>query len=198
VIRRKAMRKIITLALLILILPAMPAYALSELADDFLLECRQLDRPFPPEDWSDEDIRLASHEVLDYYEDTGEEEWAVYFCIVALGHTRVEGDVSRILDYEDTWTEAVIEALRGFPSPDAIECLLRQSVAERATFREQAYKGLGEIDFDELEEPDEWRETVIEGLLEARELEEYEPLIELIDETIESIELKTSGTEEEE
>lgn len=177
--------------LILLITPARPAWALSDLAEDFIFWARQPDISFPPEDWSDEDVRDGALEVLDAFENGESEDWTVHFCLIALGHTRNPEDVPRILNYEDTMTGAVLRSIRGFPAPDAIECMIRQLTAERASFRELAIKALRDVEYDLLDEPDVWRDAAVEALETSREVEEHEPLAELMDEAIEIIRTAT-------
>ncbi len=178
---------------LAIVLAPMPAAAYTEPAEDFLQACRQPDTPFPPEDWSHEEIRDAALEVLDAFENDEEEGWVVHFCLVALGHAGFSEDLPRILAYEDTMTATVLRSLSGYPSAEAVECLLRHITSERASFRDRAIRGLMEIDFDELDDSEEWREKVSDELAVAREAEAVELLVELIDEALSVIE---SATEE--
>ena len=69
--REEKMRKIIITMLfanLLLGLTAIPGFALSSLAEDFLKSCTALDAPFPPKGWERGELRSASREVLDAIE----------------------------------------------------------------------------------------------------------------------------------
>jgi hypothetical protein len=184
--------KILIAIFIILMLPT-PSAAYSDLADDFLLQCRQLDRTFPPDDWSDEDLRTAALEVLDIYEADGSNDWAVYFCLVTLGHTRNPDDVVRILNYEETRPEVVLRSLAGFPDPVAVECMLRWLESDDPFYRELAVRGIGDIDLSELNEADEWHSQLTESLNNAWENEEFEDIAELIEEAIQLLELQITA-----
>ena len=192
------MKTKILIAIFIILMLPMPSAAYSDLADDFLLQCRQLDITFPPEDWSDEDLRTAALEVLDTYEADGSNDWAVYFCLKTLGYTRNPEDVPRILNYKETMPEVVLQSLAGFPDPVAVECMLRWIESDDPLYRELAVRGIGAIDLGELNEAvgtdsiDEWCNRLTESLRNARESEEFEAIAELIEETIESLELQIS------
>lgn len=194
--REEIMKKIAILTLIwFLLIPSNPAIALSDLANDFLIQCRQLDIAFPPDDWSDEDLRDAALEVLDNFEANDEYGWAVFSCLTALGHARNPDDIPRMLAYEDSMTDALLRALRGFPAPDAIDCMLRWIDTEKPGLRELSIKAIAEIDFDELDDPDYWLDMVIDELLAARENESVEVFVELIDEIV--TELESGLTESE-
>jgi hypothetical protein len=171
----------------ILILSAGPAQAYSDLANRFILACRQYDTVFPPENWSNEDIRSAALEVLDGFESDGTNSWAVTFCLQALGHTRNQDDISRILVYEDRMTGSVLRALAGFPSPDAIECMIRNLDADRTSFRELAVTGLSSIDFNELDDSCGWVGKVLDALNQRRNIEPEPELVRLIEDAITGI-----------
>jgi len=49
--------------------------------------------------------------------------------------------------------------------------------------------GIGKIDFNQLDDPDEWREKAMEELIDARANEPFEPYLELIDEVVSKIKL---------
>ena len=182
------MKKILTISILLsLALIANPAFAYSQLAEDFLTISLQTDAPFPPEHWAIEDLHAAATEVLDAYESDDGEESAVYYCLIALGHAAYPEDIHRILEYEESMTGTVLWSLRGFSVPEAVECMLRWAGTETSE-RELAYQGLGTIDYNQLDEPDEWRERVTDQLLELRESESIDWLIEEIDETLAEIE----------
>ena len=178
-----------------LLIPSNPAIALSDLANDFLIQCRQLDTTFPPDGWSDGDIRLAALEVLDNFEENDEYGWAVYSCLTALGHARNPDDIPRMLAYEDSMTGTLLRALRGFPAPDAIDCMLRWIDTEKPGLRELSIKAIAEIDFDMLDDPDFWRELVIDELLTARESETVEVFVDLIDVILTELESGLAGSE---
>ncbi|MFH1677150.1 MAG: hypothetical protein ABIC40_09010 [bacterium] len=179
--------KHITLFLLaiVLMLPVKAAIAYSDLADDFLLIC-STDAPFPPENWSKGDLRAAALEVLDGIETGGNDRWPLYYCLITLGYGQNPDDVQRILAYEEDMPSTVLRSLRGFPDPDAIECMLKWAASDRYQ-RELAFRGLGEIDFDLLEDGDEWRDKVISELLIVRKAESNSRVIESIDEAITQI-----------
>jgi len=183
--------KILITIFIITMLP-LPSAAYSDLADDFLLQCRQLDTTFPPEDWSDEDLRTAALEILDTYEADGSNDWAVYFCLKTLGYTRNPEDIPRILNYEETMPEVVLQSLAGFPDPVAVECMLRWIESDDPLYRELAIRGIADIDLNSMDEPDVWRDRLVSALDNARESEEFDAIAELIEETIESLELQIS------
>lgn len=188
------MRKIILTAILIvMILPAPSALAYSDNADDFLLACRQFDTEFPPDDWSDDDLRSAALEVLNAYEAEGSDEWAVRFCLIALGHARNPDDVGLVLNYEETMPEVVLQAFAGFPDADAVECLLRWIDSDEPYYREHAIRGIGEIDVSEMDDPDGWRERLTEELREALDEEEIDAIAELLEETVQELESGSAG-----
>ena len=168
---------------------ASPVYALSDLAERFLRDATRTDVIFPPDDWSNKDLRDAALEVLDAYENGDGEDWTVYFCIVTLCHTQNEEDLHRVLAYEDKMTATVLRALRGWSAPEAIECFFRWLQSDGANFRELAIMGIGKIDFNQLDDPDEWREKAMEELIDARANEPFEPYLELIDEVVSKIKL---------
>ncbi len=178
-----------------LLIPSNPAIALSDLAKDFLIQCRQLDTIFPPDDFSDEDLRDAALEILDNFEENDEYGWAVFSCLTALGHVRNPDDIPRMLVYEDSMTGALLRALRGFPAPDAIDCMLRWIDTEKPGLRELSIKAIAEIDFDMLDDPDFWRELVLDELLTARESETVEVFVELLDEIVTELESALTGSE---
>lgn len=143
---------LLLISLAVFLMQPSPTSAGSERAQRFLLACQQLDRPFPPADWSDADLRAAALEVLNNYESTGSDQWAVYFCLQALGHTRVGEDVPRILKYGDSMTLEVLRALRGWPSTEAVEFMIEKLGSEQPASRELAVKGLREVDYSQLPE----------------------------------------------
>lgn len=174
---------IITTATVIMYFSLLPAYAYSTLAENFLRECRTTDAAFPPENWSVDDLRIAALEVLDDIELNGGDTWPVYFCLITLGYVQYPDDIERILAYEDDRPRTVLRALCGYPDPTAINTLLAWAATDTSE-RELAYIGLKEINYDLLDEPDEWREIVVNELNRIREFEEIPRLIEMLDETI--------------
>jgi hypothetical protein len=170
-----------------------PASAYTELAMRFLRVCRTYDHEFPPTDWTNEDLRSAALEVLNTFENEGKDSWAVGFCLVALGYVRNPEDLPRILNYEDRMPLKVLEAIKGFPAPDAVECMLRQVKAKRSTFREQAVKALEAVDFSQMEDSDQWRDRVIKELEEAKSVEKITQIAAVMDEAIKKI--KESGNQ---
>ncbi len=182
---------LIPLIALLAILYQPQAMAMSDLADEFIMQCRQPCIDFPPDGWSDENIRTASLEVLDAYESGTGEGWTVYFCLVALGHVGNPDDLDRILAYSDTMPFAVIRSLHGYSHPEAVEFLLDQLDTDSASTREQVLYAIGAVDFESMDDPDAMRQVVMEKLIDVRMLEEFEVLIELIDDLVVTLD---SGT----
>ena len=152
----------------------------SPLAEEFLLLSNQPDLSFPPEGWSDDNIRAAALEVLDIFETGLGEDWHVYYCLIALGRVKNPVDLDRILVYEETMPQTVIRAIHGFPDERAVECLLRWAKKD-IPVREVAFHGLAAIDYNLLDEPEEWRTKVTSELRTVRNGEILDWLQEDID-----------------
>jgi len=152
---------LITLAL------APSTFALSRLADDFLKACTALDSPWPPEKWSKDDLRSAALEVLDATENGSLDVWPRSFCLKALGYAQNPDDLPRILAYEERMNYTVLQSLKGFSHPDAIECLLKYLNNEKAPKRELAVKGLAAMDFTKLDKPETWKNKVKDAIQKA-------------------------------
>ncbi len=168
--------------------PISPAEDYSPLAKAFLRDCVRTDVPFPPQEWSSDDLRAAALEVLDVYENGFGEEWTVYFCLITLGYTMKPADLPRILAYEEIVFQTVLQALRGFAHPDAIEVLLKGLKDESAANREYALHSLMAINFRQLVYPEWWIQLVRRELIIARDNEEFDFLREEIIEAIEKLE----------
>jgi len=143
------------------------ASAMSSLANDFLKACRAVDSPWPPENWSKDDLRAASLEVLNAIEGGSYDRWPRDFCLKALGYVRNPDDLPRILAYKDTMNNCVLRSLKGFSHPDAIDFLLKYVTSEKPTKREMAIKGLAEIDFTRLDKPELWKSKVQTAIQKA-------------------------------
>jgi len=169
-----------------------PAFGMSELAEDFLTACRALDAKFPPPAWEREDLHKAALEVLNECESGRYEKWPVSFCLIALGRAQYPEDLPRIIAYKDDMISTVLRALRGFPHPDAINFLLKHVENKSATKREIAIKSLAEIDFKKVEDGDKWREKVLDAIHKVQQKEKVVWLRKDIDKAIEKIEASTS------
>ena len=170
-----------------MILQVKPAAAYSRIAEDFLRECRKLDAKFPPEGWTKEDLRAAANEILDYYETGNGKSWPVSFCLIALGYTASPEDIDRILIYEEKMPQTVLLSLDSVSNPKAIECLLRHATPEHGE-RELAYRGLGKINFELLDEPDKWHAKIKERLTSSLKKEKAAWLSKMIIKSLDKIE----------
>ena len=179
---------ILTIASLFLGFMAMPASALSENAERFLLSCRALDAPFPPENWDRWDLRDAALEVLDAIEAGSYKPWPTDFCIKALGHTRFPEDLERILAYEEKMTYSVLRALKGFPHEKAVNTMFKYLNDEKSPKRESAVVGLADIDFRKMKDGAEWKTKILDKLRTARDKEKVDWLIKDMDEAIAKVE----------
>jgi hypothetical protein len=161
--------------------------ALSDRAENFLKACRMYDVPFPPKNWSTDDLRSAALEVLDEIEVGQMSFWPKIFCIITLGYVKNPDDLPKILSYEDDMPSTVLSALKGFPHPDAIEFLFKYLDHERDSRRELAVKSLAAIDFNKLDEPMLWYDRVLDALTAAYERETEKWLKDDIHKAIESL-----------
>lgn len=174
------MKKIVLITLLtslILGLYVMPANAMSEKAEKFLLACRALDAPFPPRNWDRYDLRDASLEVLDAIESGSYDRWPLDFCVKALGAAQFPEDIDRILAYEDDMTYSVLRALKGFPHEKAVNTLIKYLGDEKAPKRESAAVGLAALDFRKLENGADLKNKVLSALKNARQKEKENWLV---------------------
>jgi hypothetical protein len=178
---------IFILAILLMISIISPAWAYSPQAGDFLVACRQTEAPFPPEGWSDEELRMAALEVLDAVESGSGDTWAISFCLQALGYAGCEEDIDRILAYEDELPRSVMRALRYVTHPKSIQCFLRWIDAEDTPERELALMGLQSMEYGEVKMADASIASLKTRLLEARGLETKGRLIVMIDEILQRI-----------
>lgn len=169
------MRKILLIsitAVLFIGVMAMPSFAMSSLADDFLLACRALDSEFPPPKWSKTDVRAAALEVLNAV-DAGKfkDDWPLDFCIRALGYTEYNQDIDRILSYEQRMTYPVLIALKGFQHQKVVDLFMKYLSDTKSPKRECAVKGLAAVDFKKFDNPAELRNKVLAALNNARQKE---------------------------
>jgi hypothetical protein len=164
-----------------------PLWAYSPLAEGFLIACRETEAPFPPEGWSDEDLRAAALEVLDAWDEDSEDSWAISFCLQTIGYAGYEEDIDRILAYEEDLPRSVARALRYVTHPKSIECFLRWLDAEDTPERELALMGLNSMNYEELSDAEILLNTLRTRLLEAREVEPKDRLVTLIDEILHKI-----------
>lgn len=179
------MRKIVFILItLCLLASATPAWAYSTLAEDFLIECRQTEAPFPPEGWSDDNLRSVALEVLEAWDPDSEDSWTIGFCLQALGCVGCEEDIDTILAYEQDLPRTVMRALRYVTHPKSIECFLRWIDAQDIPERELALMGLQNMNYDELAVADTSFAALTEKLLEAREAEPKDRLVAMIDEIL--------------
>jgi hypothetical protein len=156
---------------LIILSMLIPASAMSSRAEDFLKACRTLDAPFPPKTWSNQDIRLAALEILDAIEAKQMSLWPRTFCVIALGSVKNPADLPRILAYEDEMPNTVLQSLKGFSHPDAINYLIRHLSSDEDSTRELSVIGLAEMKFDNLDEPMVWYTKVSDALKSAQKKE---------------------------
>ena len=163
--KRIAIISIFVILVLAALIP--PASAMSNLANDFLNTCKALDSPWPPANWSKDDIRDASLEVLNAIENGSYSKWPLDFCLKALGYVGNPDDLPRILAYENTMNNCVLRSLKGFSHPDAIDFLLKYVTNAKPTKREMAIKGLAEMDFTKLDKPDQWKTKVLSAIQKA-------------------------------
>jgi MoxR-like ATPase len=182
------MRKIILIsitAVFIIGMMAIPSFAMSSLAEDFLRACRATDSEFPPPKWNKSDVRAAALEVLDAV-DAGKykDNWPLDFCIRALGYTEYNQDIDRILSYEQKMTYPVLIALRGFQHQKAVNLFLKYLVDTKSPKREAAVKGLAAVDFKKFDNPSDLKNKVLSALNSARQKEKRNWLKEEIDQAI--------------
>lgn len=185
------MRKklLITTAILFFIgLTAMPSFALSSLAEDFLRACRSIDSEFPPPDWDRYELRDAALEVLDEIDAGLYDPWPVDFCLQALGHTEFHEDIDRILAYEEKMTYSVLISLRGFQHTKAVNLFIRYLDNSKSPKRECAVRGLAQVDFDKFKNPAELKSHVLATLNNARQKEKVDWLIDVMDKSIAQVE----------
>lgn len=175
------------MTLLIFSINAAPANALSENAERFLLHCRAIGAPFPPEHWDKLDLRDAAIEVLDAIEAGYHDPWPLDFCIKAIGHTKFPIDIDRILAYEDQMVYSVLRALRGFPHEKAVETYLKYIDSDRAPKRESAVLGLEAVDFEKIKDGADWKPEVLNALRNARQKEKVDWLIPKMDKAIATV-----------
>jgi len=164
-----------------------PAGALSSLADDFIKACTALDAPFPPKGWERADLRDAALEVLDEIESGNYDKWPLDFCLKALGYTQYPEDLDRILSYEKKMNDSVLRSLRGFPSPRAVDFLIKYLGNKEATKREMAAWSLADIDFKKFDKPEIWRTKVQTAIKTARRKEKESWLKKDYDQVLDKI-----------
>lgn len=172
---------------LIILSMLIPAGAISSRAENFLQACRTLDVPFPPKNWSNQDIRSAALEVLDAIESGKMSLWPRTFCVIALGYVSNPDDLPRILAYEDEMPDTVLQSLKGFSHPDAINYLLRHLTSDTDSTRELAVIGLAAMNFDKMDEPMVWYTKVSDALKAAQKKETEDWLKEDIQNAISSL-----------
>jgi hypothetical protein len=166
-------KTIITIILAVGLLAAMaiPSIALSSLANNFIKACTALDSPFPPRGWDRGDLRDAALEVLNNIERGDYPKWPTDFCLKALGYTQYPEDLDRILAYEKTMNSTVLRSLQGFPSPRAVDLLIKYLGDKEATTRELAAWSLADIDFKKFDKPTDWRNKVVNAITTASKKE---------------------------
>jgi hypothetical protein len=150
---------------------ALPSFALSSLANNFIKACTALDAPFPPTGWDRGDLRDAAIEVLNNIERGDYPKWPTDFCLKAIGSTQYPEDLDRILAYEKTMNDTVLRALSGFPSSRSVDFLIKYLDNKEATKRELAAWSLSDIDFRKFEKPAEMRSKVLKAIKNARSVE---------------------------
>lgn len=184
------MKKVLYPLLIIITILAFsaPSIALSKLAEDFLKQCRALDAPWPPPNWSNDDIRAAALEVLDATENGILDPWPRPFCLKALGHVKNPEDLPRILHYEETMNYTVLQSLRGFSHPDAVNCLIKYLDNEKAPKRELAAKGLSEMNFTKFDKPEVWKNKVKDAIQKALNKEKVSWLRKDMKDALEKVE----------
>jgi len=172
-----------------------PAGAISTRAGDFLKACMTLDTPFPPKNWSHDDIRSAALEVLDAVEAGKISLWPRTFCVIALGYVKNPDDLPRILVYEDEMPCTVLQSLKGFAHPDAINYLIRHLTSDTDSTRELSVIGLAAMNFDTMDEPMVWYNKVSSALKTALKKETEDWLKKDIQTAISNLKKpETSGT----
>ena len=184
------MKKIILISILSILTVAsiiMPSFALSDRAEDFLKACRMYDVPFPPENWSKDDLRAAAIEVLDEVEAGRMSYWPKSFCLITLGYVKNPDDLPRILSYEDDMPSTVLRSLKGFSHPDAINFLIKYLDHERDSRRELAVMSLAVMDFNKLENPWDWYNKVYNELSAALKREKEDWLRKDIEKAIQNL-----------
>lgn len=179
------------MSLLMLSFMLAPSFALSTRAENFLKACQTYDMPFPPKDWSKNDLRLAALEVLDAIEAGQISYWPKGFCLIALGYVQNPSDLGRILSYEDDMPSTVLQALKGFSHPDAIDFLIGYLNNDWDSRRELAVISLSAMDFDKLDNPWDWYNKVYNALVAASKREKEDWLKKDIEKSIQNLKKPT-------
>lgn len=184
------MRKQIYITLLtglILGLLLAPSYAMSDLAERFLLSCRAIGAPSQLDKWDKNDLRIAAIEVLDEIEAGSYDKWPLVFCLNSLGMAQYPQDIPRITAYKDDMIYVVLDSLRGFPHKDAIEFHLKYVTNKEVTIREVAIKSLAETDFMKLEEARKWHSTILASFEKAKKSEKVDWMKKDLDKAIQKV-----------
>jgi hypothetical protein len=184
------MRKRITITILaglILGLLVAPSFAMSDLAESFLLSCRAIGAPSQLDKWDKNDLRIAAIEVLDEIEGGRYDKWPVAFCLYSLGRSQYPTDIPRITAYKDEMIYVVLDSLRGFPHKDAVEFLLKYVNDKEVTIREEAIKGLAVMDFMKLENGRKWHSVILDSFVKARASEKVDWMKDDLDTAIKKV-----------
>jgi hypothetical protein len=184
------MRKRITITILaglILGLLVAPSFAMSDLAESFLLSCRAVGQPSPLERWDKNDLRTAAVEVLDAIEGGRYDKWPLVFCLNSLGMAQYPIDIPRITAYKDDMIYVVLDSLKGFPHKDAVEFQLKYVTNKEVTIREVAIKGLAEIDFMKLDNARKWHGVILESFEKAKASEKVDWMKKDLDTAIKKV-----------
>lgn len=184
------MRKQIYITLLtglILGLLLAPSYAMSDLAERFLLSSRAIGQPSQLEKWDKNDLRMAAIEVLDEIEAGRYDKWPTVFCLNSLGMAQYVVDIPRITAYKDDMIYVVLDSLRGFPHKDAIEFQLKYVADKEVTVREIAIKGLAKIDFMKLQDARKWHSAILASFEKAKKSEKVDWMKKDLDTAISTV-----------
>jgi len=165
-----------------------PAQAISERAAKFIQYCSLEDMPWPPAGWTKSELREAALEVLDAIENGSIKDHIKGACLQTLGYTQNPDDLPRIMAYKDRMPKTVLRSLKGFPHPDAINYLIEHVNSEKQIIREIAIKGIADVDFRKLKEPEKWKSRVLDVIKTVLKKEKVDWLKKDIEKALKKVE----------